>query len=70
MNDPAGAEALLDAAVSHWKARSAGDPAAASGLGWCLSCAIGLKLRLGKLEEAKQVRRRSRSGCRGKAEGA
>ncbi|PNW85354.1 hypothetical protein CHLRE_03g182500v5 [Chlamydomonas reinhardtii] len=71
MNDPAGAEALLDAAVSHWKARSAGDPAAASGLGWCLSCAIGLKLRLGKLEEAKQAfKQLQSSGAAATAAGA
>ncbi|KAG2448342.1 hypothetical protein HYH02_006924 [Chlamydomonas schloesseri] len=71
MNDPAGAEALLDAAVAHWKARSAGDPAAASGLGWCLSCAIGLKLRLGKLEEAKQAfKQLQSSGAAATAAGA
>ncbi|EFJ52129.1 hypothetical protein VOLCADRAFT_86969 [Volvox carteri f. nagariensis] len=54
MNDTAGAEALLDGAVAQWRSRS-GEEGAASALAWCLSCAIGLKLRLGKLEEAKQA---------------
>ncbi|GIL73066.1 hypothetical protein Vretimale_4685 [Volvox reticuliferus] len=54
MGDTAGAELLLDAAVAHWRSRS-GEDGAASALAWCLSCAIGLKLRLGKLEEAKQA---------------
>ncbi|GLC63488.1 Signal recognition particle core component [Pleodorina starrii] len=54
LNDTAGAEALLDSAVAHWRSRS-GQEGAASALAWCLSCVIGLKLRLGKLEEAKQA---------------
>ncbi|GLI69046.1 hypothetical protein VaNZ11_013588 [Volvox africanus] len=54
MSDTAGAESLLDAAVAHWRARGA-EEGAASALAWCLSCTVGLKLRLGKLEEAKQA---------------
>lgn len=54
LNDLAGAEALLDSALSHWRSRSS-DSGASQALSWCLSAAIGLKLRLGKLDEAKQV---------------
>jgi signal recognition particle subunit SRP72 len=53
MNEPAAAEALIDSAVAHWR-RAGGDEAVAA-LGWCLSAAVGLKLRLGKLAEATQV---------------
>lgn len=54
LNDLAGAEALLDSALSHWRSRSS-DSGASQALSWCLSAAIGLKLRLGKLDEAKQA---------------
>ncbi|KAG2499929.1 hypothetical protein HYH03_002216 [Edaphochlamys debaryana] len=54
LNDPAGAEALLDAAVAHWRGRGA-EAGAAAAQAWCLGAAVGLKLRLGKLEEAKQA---------------
>ena len=62
-----GAESMLEAALAHWqqqqtgarggappaaKGKRAAATAASSAQGWCLEGLVGLKLKLGKVDEA------------------
>jgi hypothetical protein len=69
LGDTAGAEALLDAALSRWQAAARADPrdaAAAEAVGWCLQRAVALKLQLDKAAEATQLYLQQQQGGGGK----
>ena len=65
LGDHVGAESLLDSALAYWQKQPASAPlskgakgggqgsdASALALGWCLQGLVGLKLKLGKVDEA------------------
>jgi signal recognition particle subunit SRP72 len=75
LGDTAGAEALLDAALSCWQSAARADPrdaAAADAVGWCLQRLVALKLQLDKAGEATQLylQQQGRGGKRGGGGGA